>query len=83
MYSVRRRRCLHARRAHAPKALRDRLGLKRGSRIRFRFDDRGRLQADPVLYELEDLWAISDAARPLRRAMPVHEMDAAKARRRW
>jgi AbrB family looped-hinge helix DNA binding protein len=66
-----------------PKALRERLGLKRGSRIRFRFDDRGRLQADPVRYELEDLWALADAARPRRRAMTVDEMDAAKARRRW
>jgi AbrB family looped-hinge helix DNA binding protein len=66
-----------------PKALRERLGLKRGSRIRFRFDARGRLQADPVLYELEDLWAIADGARRRKRAMSADEMDAAKARRRW
>ncbi len=66
-----------------PKMLRERLGLKRGSRIRFRLDARGRLQGEPVLYDLEDLWAIADQARRSKRAMTANEMDAAKARRRW
>lgn len=66
-----------------PKALRERLGLRQGSRIRFRLDERGRLQGDPVLYELEDLWAMADEAPRRRRTMTGEEMDAAKGRRRW
>ena len=66
-----------------PKAIRERMGLKRGSRIRFRLDARGRLQGEPVLHDLEDLWAMADQARRPTRAMASDEMDAAKARRRW
>jgi AbrB family looped-hinge helix DNA binding protein len=66
-----------------PKPLRARLGLKRGSRIRFRVDARGRLQGEPVLYDLEDLWTMVDQTRRPRRAMSSDEMDAAKVRRRW
>ena len=66
-----------------PKRLRERLGLKRGSRIRFRLDARGRLQGEPVLHDLEDLWAIADRGRRPKRAMTSEEMDAAKSRRRW
>ena len=66
-----------------PKALRERLGLRRGSRLRFRIDERGSLQADPVLYELEDLWAMADRAKRRKRVVTPGEMDAAKARRRW
>ena len=66
-----------------PKALRERLGLKRGSRIRFLLDARGRLQGEPVLYELEDLWAMADEGPRRKRAMSGAQMDAAKARRRW
>ena len=46
-----------------PKRLREALGLKRGSRIRFRVETDGGLRGDPVLYELEDLWAIADQGR--------------------
>jgi AbrB family looped-hinge helix DNA binding protein len=66
-----------------PKMLRERLGLKRGSRIRFRVDARGRLQGEPILHDLEDLWAMADLPRRPRRAMTNEQMDAAKARRRW
>jgi AbrB family looped-hinge helix DNA binding protein len=66
-----------------PKALRERLGLRRGSRIRFRLDAHGRLQGEAVLHDLEDLWALADQARRPRRAMTRDDMDAAKARRRW
>ena len=66
-----------------PKVLRERLGLKRGSRIRFRLDAHGRLQGDPVLHDLEDLWAMADQARRPKHAMTREEMDAAKAGRRW
>lgn len=66
-----------------PKRLRERLGLKRGSRIRFRVDPDGGLRGEPVLFELEDLWAIADRAARPKRAMTRAEMEAAKARRRW
>ena len=66
-----------------PKPLRERLGLRRGSRIRFRLDAHGRLQGEAVLHDLEDLWAMVDQARRPRRALTRGEMDAAKARRRW
>jgi AbrB family looped-hinge helix DNA binding protein len=66
-----------------PKMLRDRLGLRRGSRIRFRVDERGRLQGVPILHDLEDLWAMADQGRRRRRALTSEQMDAAKARRRW
>jgi AbrB family looped-hinge helix DNA binding protein len=66
-----------------PKRLRDRLGLKRGSRIRFRVDPDGGLRGDPVLFELEDLWATADQGLRPKRAMTRAEMEAAKARRRW
>jgi AbrB family looped-hinge helix DNA binding protein len=66
-----------------PKALRERLGLKRGSRIRFLVDGGGRLQGEPVLFELEDLWAMADQGRRPKRAMSSGQMDAAKIRRQW
>jgi antitoxin PrlF len=66
-----------------PKLLRERLGLKRGSRIRFHLDARGRLQGEPVLHALEDLWAMADEGRRPKRTMAADEMDAAKRRRRW
>ena len=66
-----------------PKMLRERLGLKRGSRIRFHVDAHGGLKGEPVLYDLEDLWAMVDGDRRPKRAMSRDEMDAAKTRRRW
>ena len=66
-----------------PKVLRERLGLKRGSRIRFRLDEQGRLQGEPVPHDLEDLWEMADRARRAKRGMTSDEMDAAKARRQW
>lgn len=66
-----------------PKALRERLGLRQGSRIRFRLDAHGRLQGESILHDLEDLWAMADQARRPKRAMTSDEMDAAKERRRW
>jgi AbrB family looped-hinge helix DNA binding protein len=66
-----------------PKRLRDQLGLKRGSRIRFRLDAGGRLEGDPVRHELEDVWALVDRAPRPKKSMAPAEMDRAKARRRW
>ncbi len=66
-----------------PKALRERLGLRRGSRIRFQLDALGRLQGEPVLHDLEDLWALADQPHRPKRALTSEEMDKAKARRQW
>jgi len=75
-----------------PKELRRRLGIQRGSRIRFSIPASGAIRVEPVLYELEDLWRMADLGgqdsggrvgglMPSR--MTFAEMDAAKARRQW
>lgn len=64
-----------------PKPLRDRLGLTRGSRIRFRLAARG-FEGEPLSHDLEDLWRMADQG-PKGRELTATEMDAAKARRRW
>ncbi len=66
-----------------PKRLRERLGLKHGSRIRFRLEADGGLRCDPVLYDFEDLWALADESGKPKRAIRSGQMEAAKARRRW
>ena len=66
-----------------PKELRKRLGIQRGSRIRFSIPARGAVRVEPVLYELEDLWRMADSGRQAGGVMTFEEMDAAKARRQW
>jgi antitoxin PrlF len=66
-----------------PKGIRDRLGIASGTRIRFSLDSHGGFQAEPVLYDLEDLWAAADAGPRSEEPMSLAEMDAAKARRQW
>jgi antitoxin PrlF len=66
-----------------PKPIRQRLGIQTGSRIRFLVDAHGRFQAEPVLYDLEDLWVTADQGPRSKRTMTAGEMDAAKARRKW
>lgn len=66
-----------------PKPLRDHLGLQTGSRIRFSLAPNGGFQATPVLYELEDIWRMTDQAGKARGVMTFEEMDEAKARRVW
>lgn len=66
-----------------PKAIRQELGLDSGSRVRFALDGRGGFQGEPVLHDLEDLWAMADAGPRARRTMTFEEMDAAKAKREW
>jgi AbrB family looped-hinge helix DNA binding protein len=70
-----------------PKELRKRLGLQRGSRIRFSIPASGAVRVEPVLYDLEDLWRMADlgaqAGGPMPPRMTFDEMDAAKARRQW
>ena len=71
-----------------PKELRTRLGIQRGSRIRFTIPARGAVRVELVLYDLEDLWRMADlGGQDLDRGagglMTFEEMDAAKARRQW
>jgi AbrB family looped-hinge helix DNA binding protein len=66
-----------------PKALRSHLGIDTGARIRFSLPRDGGFKADPVLYDLEDLWEMADQGGKPREAMTFEEMNEAKARRVW
>lgn len=66
-----------------PKELRKRLGIQRGSRIRFSIPASGSVKVEPVLYDLEDLWRMADQGGQAGSVMTFEEMDAAKARRLW
>ena len=66
-----------------PRELRKRLGIQRGSRIRFSIPVSGAVKVEPVLYDLEDLWKMADMGSHVGGVMTFAEMDAAKARRRW
>ena len=64
-----------------PSELRKRLGLQKGSRIRFSIPISGPVQVEPLLYTIEDLWRMADAGPTPTRVMSFEEMNAAKARR--
>jgi AbrB family looped-hinge helix DNA binding protein len=66
-----------------PSELRKRLGLHKGSRIRFSIPTSGPIEIEPVRYELEDLWRIADAGAKPEGVMSFDEMNAAKGRRIW
>jgi len=66
-----------------PKALRDHLGIQTGSRIRFSLAPNGGFQASQVLYDLEDLWRMTDQSGKTREVMTFEDMNTAKARRIW
>ena len=66
-----------------PSELRKRLGLHKGSRIRFSIPTSGPVQVEPVRYELEDLWRMAGAGPKPAAVMSFEEMNAAKARRNW
>ena len=66
-----------------PSELRKRLGIQKGSRIRFTMPASGPAQVDPVRLELEDLWRLADSGLKAKRVMSFEEMNAAKARRAW
>jgi antitoxin PrlF len=66
-----------------PKALRNHLGIQTGSRIRFSLASNGSVQAERVLYDLEDLWEIADQGGKPADVMTFEEMDEAKSRRIW
>lgn len=64
-----------------PRALRTRLGIHTGSRIRFTLPPGGGFEAHPVLCDLEDLWAMADQGGKSGKVMSFAEMNAAKARK--
>jgi AbrB family looped-hinge helix DNA binding protein len=66
-----------------PRELRKRLGVQRGSRIRFSIPVSGAVHVEPVLYDFQDLWRMADQGGPSRSVMTFEQMDAAKARRKW
>ncbi len=66
-----------------PKALRKHLGVQTGSRIRFSIPVKGSVKVEPVLYDLEDLWMMTDQGSEPGRVMTFEEMNEAKARRHW
>ena len=66
-----------------PKELRNRLGIRKGARIRFSIPTHGAVKVEPVLYDLEDLWRMADRGGRPGTTMTFEEMDAAKARRKW
>ncbi len=66
-----------------PSELRKRLGLQKGSRVRFSIPASGPIQVETVRYELEDLWRIAAIGPKPANVMSFDEMNAAKARRIW
>lgn len=66
-----------------PSELRKRLGVRKGSRVRFSIPASGPVRVEPVLYDLEDLWKMAVGGSAADRVMSFEEMDAAKARRKW
>ena len=66
-----------------PKALRESLGIRTGSRIRFSRTSHGGFTGEPVRFDLQDLWKMADAGPRAAEVMTFEEMDAAKARRAW
>ena len=65
-----------------PSELRKRLGIQKGSRIRFSIPTSGPIQMEPVRYTIEDLWRMADAGPKPTRVMSFEDMNAAKARRK-
>ena len=65
------------------KELRKRLGVQRGSRIRFSIPANGSIKIEPVLYDLDDLWRMADQGGKPGNVMTFEEMNAAKAGSHW
>ncbi len=66
-----------------PRELRNRLGLQKGSKIRFHISDRNPVTVEPVLFDLEDQWKLADQDRTPQPTLTFEEMNAAKSRREW
>jgi AbrB family looped-hinge helix DNA binding protein len=64
-----------------PRELRKRLGIQKGSRIRFNISETGAIEVEPVRYTIQDLWRMADAGSKPEGIMSFEEMNEAKARR--
>lgn len=64
-----------------PRELRRRLGIQKGSRIRFNIPASGAIEVEPVRYVITDLWRMADEEAKPEGIMSFEEMNEAKARR--
>ncbi len=64
-----------------PSELRKRLGLQKGSRVRFSMAANGEVRVEPVRKTVKDLWKMADEGGKPEGIMSFEEMNAAKARR--
>jgi AbrB family looped-hinge helix DNA binding protein len=64
-----------------PNALRDKLGIHPGSRVRFSLIPHGGFQGESVRYDPGDLWKMADQAPKAAGVMSFEDMDAARAER--
>ncbi len=62
-----------------PKELRNRLGIQKGSKIRFSISDSVPVTVEPVLNDLEDLWRMADKGARPQPPMTFEEMNVAKS----
>lgn len=64
-----------------PRELRKRLGIQKGSRIRFNIPESGAVEVEPVRYTITDVWRMADEEAKSEGIMSFEEMNEAKARR--
>jgi antitoxin PrlF len=64
-----------------PRELRKRLGIQKGSRIRFSIPASGAVKVESVRYNIRDLWRMADEGGKPEGIMSFEEMNAAKTRR--
>lgn len=64
-----------------PRELRKRLGIQKGSRIRFSISPSGSIKVEPVRYNIKDLWQMADEGGKPKDVMSFEEMNEAKVRR--
>jgi AbrB family looped-hinge helix DNA binding protein len=65
-----------------PSALRKRLGIGKGSRIRFTMPPHGAVVVEPVRYSVDDLWRMVDEGGKPEGVLSFDAMNAAKIRKR-
>jgi len=65
-----------------PRELRKRLGVQKGSRIRFSIPASGAIQVESVRYNIRDLWRMADEGGKPEGIMSFEEMNQAKVRGR-
>lgn len=64
-----------------PNALRRRLGIRKGSRVRLIISAYRPAQVEPAHHTIGDLWRMVDAEPRSSRVMSLAEMDAARSRK--